>query len=460
VRGTLERLPPNLAVMRNVNFGFQVQGWLPPGTEVEPEAASLLTVLNPIDYHPAADGSVTGIPTEIATAGNFAIAPTIVAGTEDEISALNAILGSGPLTAAHIDAIIALVEQGDYAGIDLDYRELDPSLGSQFTEFITALAARLHEQQRTLTITLPLPVRDSESWDTGPFDWTQLGETVDRIKIPTPDDQSIYAARMDDVLTFLTEQAPPSKMLLIVSPYSYVRVGEEITPVQLAEALSLATPVQIAEDESALVTGGTVTLVGTNLYRENNATGLQWDDTANMVTFAYQEGDTPTTVWLENQYSIGFKLQLVTRHRLGGIAVLDVSSNGLKANIWPPIRGMVEGGSLNLLKPNEQLLQPTWQIVDPNGQPVPDTALDGGMSGAVQWQIPATPGTYVVTLIVSDGTIRVGQEAQLLVAEGSAPSDAATAPADQPPDAADAPVDEPTLVPGDGGEPADTAVAE
>ncbi len=419
VRGAFGQLPSNMAVMRNVNFGFVVAGWMPAGGEVEAAAVPVLTTVNPIDYHPAADGSVSGLPTEITTAGSFAIAPTISAETDGEVDALNTIIRSGSLSATHIDAIITLVEEGGYAGIDLDYRQLDPSLGAQFSEFVVALANRLHETERTLTVTLTLPVRDAESWDTGPFNWPQIGEAVDRIKIPAISDQSIYAARMDSILQFATEQVPSNKLLLVISPFSYVSSSGQsgIVAVHAAEALSLATPFTV-RDTSQLVAGGTATLVGTNIDHDAGASGIRWDEEANVVSFAFGRDQDLTTVWVENQYSVAFKLQLVRKHRLGGVAVLDVSASPLKTNIWPPIQSMVEGGTIPLLKPNGELLAPTWEITDPDGAPLPPGVLDGGATGAVQWSIPNVAGPYDVTLVVSDGQMRVGQKLRVNISPG------------------------------------------
>lgn len=452
VRAAIGQLPENLAVMRNVNFGFVVAGWLPAGGEVEPAAVETLTTLNPIDYHPAADGSVTGIPTDITNAGSFAIAPTISAETPDQIDALNTIIRSGQLSATHVDAIVALIEQGGYSGIDLDYRQLDPALGAQFSEFVVALANRLHENEWTLSLTLPLPIRDANSWDTGPFNWAQLGEAADRVKIPAISDQSIYAARMDSILQFATGEVPSNKLLLVISPYSYISSASEneIVAVHAAEALSLATPFTV-EDPSQLVSGGVATLVAENVDHSEGASGIRWDEEANVVSFAYGQDENLTTVWIENQYSVAFKLQLVRKHRLGGVAVLDVSASPLKANIWPAIASVVDG-QISLLKPNGQLLIPAWEIIDPNGSPVPSGSLDGGATGAVEWRIPGTAGPYDVTLVVSDGDMRVGQRLRVNVTQGAG---APTTDGDATP-TGEGPQPEPGD-PANTGDPADTA---
>ena len=415
-RGEFTALPKNLAVMRNVNFGFVVAGWLSPGEEVEANAVSLLTVINPIDYHPDPSGSVSGAPTRVTNAGQFAIAPTISVESTSDLDALNTIMRSPQLVTAHINAIVRLVDEGGYIGIDLDYRRLDPSLGSQFSEFAAQLASRLHSEEKTLSLTLPLPVRDRETWDTGPFNWKQLGEVTDQIRVPAISDQSIYAARMEDVLKFATTEVTAKKLLMVITPYSSVQSGDSITPVPLAQALALATEAGIRQSGSALVAGGEVTLVAPNLSKDRKGSGIRWDDEANASTFAFEKDGKLITVWLEDQYSVAFKMQLVRKYKLGGVAILDVSSDKLKADIWTSIRSAVEGGTIRLLKPNPELLQPTWEIVDPDGAAVDASTLQSQGDGATLWDIPDTPGTYTATLIVSNGDMRVGQNVRISVA--------------------------------------------
>jgi hypothetical protein len=64
---------------------------------------------------------------------------------------------------------------------------------------------------------------------------------------------------------------------------------------------------------------------------------------------------------------------------------------------------------VTLVKPNGSLLKPYWEASE--------GALDGGAKGAVVWTAPA-PGTYEVTLVVSDGVVRVGQRLSLEVKAG------------------------------------------
>ena len=61
-----------------------------------------------------------------------------------------------------------------------------------------------------------------------------------------------------------------------------------------------------------------------------------------------------------------------------------------------------ETGAVTLVKPNGALLTPRWEVSG--------GALESTAGPVVTWRAPDEPGTYVLTLIVSDGLTHVGQE--------------------------------------------------
>ena len=112
-------------------------------------------------------------------------------------------------------------------------------------------------------------------------------------------------------------------------------------------------------------------------------------------------------MWIENALSVPFKLDLVDRFDLGGIAVDDVSDSVGANDIWPVISEFLDTGQASLAKANGSLLVPSWQADGGN--------LESGEEGSVTWVAPDEPGTYNVTLIVSDGVMRVAQRIALTV---------------------------------------------
>ena len=119
------------------------------------------------------------------------IVPSIV----DKMAAgeMAAILADPVTRRQHIDTIVAFAADGDYDGIDLDYEQFAFSDGRStwadtrpnWVAFVAELAEDLHDDGRTLTVSIP-PVYDAEQTSSSGFwvyDYGAIVEHVDRIRI-------------------------------------------------------------------------------------------------------------------------------------------------------------------------------------------------------------------------------------------------------------------------------------
>ena len=249
-------------------------------------------------------------------------------------------------------------------------------------------------------------MRQAEAWDTRGFDWEALTPLADAVKLALEPEQDRYYERTEEALAFLVPRVGSSRLLLTVSPLSRERSVDGVDSLTLTEALALAS-VPATEPEGAVAPGSMVRALGQNLAPDTGASGLSWDDTARAVVFRYTGRGGERTVWLANAFSEAFKLELARRYQLGGVAVDDVSRETEDANIWPAVLQYAQADEVDLVKPNGDLLQPRWTVSD--------GALESDTGASVTWRAPAKPGTYVLTLIVSDGVMRVGQQLQVPV---------------------------------------------
>jgi hypothetical protein len=410
-RGEVPLLPSNIAVFRQASETRAVLGSLPAGSELDPSALDSLTRLNIGGFFPVSDGSIAGDGPQLPSNVNVPVAPTIGASGADQLAALNAILASSDLRSTHVQAITSLVRDGQYAGIDLDYRAMDPANGAGFTALVRELSNALRADGKSLTLTLPLATHQGAAWDTHGFDWQTLAPLVDAIKLASEPDQSSYYTEVDTVLGYLTPLIGGSKLLLAISPFSHERGVDGVHELTLTEALTEAS-VPSAQPGGAVSTGATVQALGQNLASATGGSDLHWDDAARAVTFSYTGAGGARTVWLANVFSESFKLELARRYELGGVSIDDVSKRGTDANIWPAVRQYIQTGKVALSKPNGALLAPSW---------IASGGTLASESGAtVAWQAPAKAGTYTLTLVVSDGVMRVGQQIQVSVETSAA----------------------------------------
>jgi len=110
-----------------------------------------------------------------------------------EAGTMAAILADPEQRAAHIDAIARFAEEGDWAGIDLDYEQFAFADGRDtwsttrpnWVAFVGDLADRLHDDDRTLTVSIP-PVYDAGQTDESGYwvyDYASITPLVDAIRI-------------------------------------------------------------------------------------------------------------------------------------------------------------------------------------------------------------------------------------------------------------------------------------
>ena len=104
-----------------------------------------------------------------------------------------------------------------YPGIDVDYRGISPDLRDDYTQFITELAAALHQNQKQLSVRFELPAQVSaDTWDTGVYDWVAIGAVADMVKVPVPEDVHAYepGGQMDSMLSWAVGQVNRYKIQL------------------------------------------------------------------------------------------------------------------------------------------------------------------------------------------------------------------------------------------------------
>ena len=140
---------------------------------------------------------------------------------------------------------------------------------------------------------------------------------------------------------------------------------------------------------------------------------LRWDNDGTVVSFALG-GAERHRIFIENSYSVSFKLEMVQAYRLGGVAVADASAGSDVANVWGVINGLVQSATVSLARPNDTTLQPSWQAPDGGD-------IGAGTGTSATWVAPQA-GKYNIILVVSDGEHRFGRKLPLEVNKGNEPA--------------------------------------
>ncbi|MCH8815318.1 MAG: hypothetical protein IH957_09530 [Chloroflexi bacterium] len=410
--GDFPAVPDNLAVLRVVSQAYIAAGSIPSGSTVHPDAQ--LNILSPRDFSPAGDGSVLGSATSLELPATIEIMPTIIGSGTDTAEVVDSILASEELRSAHADAIVSLVVEGDYAGIDLEYASVDTNLGAQFTEFVQSLADALHVEGAKLSLTLPPPTGQGQA-----YEWGELGQAADFIRILPIANPVTYWEEMPEAMSRLVEDVDPAKVLLVLSPFSVEAVGDVVRPLGYLQAMVVAGEAAIREPENPneIEPGSTVKLVATNLDQGEGASTLSWLDDAAAVSFA-PGGTESRRIYIENAFSFGFKLELVQAYALAGVSVSDASAESDVPDVWPVVNGLVESATVTLARPNDNTLLPLWQA--PSGGDL------GAGAGTTAIWTSSEAGLFEIVLVVSDGVRRFGREIIVTVGELDAPDTTST----------------------------------
>jgi spore germination protein len=145
--------------------------------------------------------------------------------------------------------IVALVESKHYAGIDLDYENLQAADRQAFTAFVTSLARGLHAKGKILSVALFAKASNAGYAPRNVAqDYAAIGEAADQVRLMGYDyhwDSSppgpvapIYWIR--DVIRYATTQIPASKIILGIPEYGYDWSGGVGTSITWQQAVQLS----------------------------------------------------------------------------------------------------------------------------------------------------------------------------------------------------------------------------
>jgi spore germination protein YaaH len=164
------------------------------------------------------------------------IVPSVVDAMEP--GAMAALLADSAQRARHVQALAEFAAAGDFAGVDIDYEQFafadDRSTWARtrpaWVAFIRELAERLHDDGRTLTVSIP-PVYDTgRTPDSGywVYDYAAIAPLVDRIRVMAYDYSTTSPgpiAPLDWVQQAIdgtvAASGDPAKLVLGIPAYGY-----------------------------------------------------------------------------------------------------------------------------------------------------------------------------------------------------------------------------------------------
>jgi spore germination protein YaaH len=254
-----------------------------------------------------------------------------------------AVLADPAQRAAHVDAVVALVRDNGFDGIDIDYEQFAfadtrstwESTRPNWVAFITELADALHANGKVLTVSIP-PIYDTDrTADSGywVYDYAAIGEVVDRIRIMGYD--------------YSVGEAGP------IAPYDWVQSAVQAAKKAVDDDTKLVLGIGMYGRNWVVGTTGTcpasaegtapVTLRGVEeLAAKRSATPVH-DPVTQEAEFTYQlevnDGTSACTQTRQVHYideqGVRARIDLAREERIGGVALWALGFDS--EAVWPVI---------------------------------------------------------------------------------------------------------------------------
>ncbi|MFZ5917187.1 MAG: cellulase family glycosylhydrolase [Chloroflexota bacterium] len=352
--------------------------------------------LSPVDATTEAGGAALVLP----VVSNVDAAGVVRA---DQV---NNVLSHAVLAQKNVAALVALARDGGYSGLVLDYRDLEAGLRPAFTDLVRDLAEQLHAGGRTLNVRLAWPTQISAAdWDTGAYDWLALGQVADVLLIPTPTDPQAFAAAgpVEQLLVWAARQVDRRKLQLVISAQGIEQSSDDLTPISYSGALARLSCLGADLAGRSLSPNEELAL---SLPHLADSPGIQFDEHIQTYWFSYRDENAGLhSVWLANEASLSYQLQMVAAHHLRGVVIERLADPMSDPALWRVVQGYVGG----MLQPQQTTFTVVWEVNSAAGGQLAQAtrALD---DAAVVWTAPATPGVYEYSAVIAADGQPVGEK--------------------------------------------------
>jgi len=402
----LSFLPEAVAVMQTQEIDLLLSAPLSVGQSPSEEQLTTLAEIHPDGGLVAEDGSILAEPLlSLLAAPGVRVMPTIhnwtVAG-DVWGERVDRILNDDKLRRAHVNALRQFVAQGEYDGVDIDYRHLAPESRAAFGQFVTDLAQEMHRHGKLVSVRVSLPMAITpDQWDTGPYDWPVLSQAVDVLRAPMPVDPRAYRPDVQAraFLDWAVGEADRYKLQLVFVPLAVEQAGNEITTLSYTEALALLSRLETTSVPETVVSGDEIPLELPILRRSS---GLLYDEALHTWWFAYlDERHHERAVWLNNAEELASRAVLAALYHLRGITIEGLTEPGNDPNLWAAAYALSSAAE----PPVAERFSLQWQVAGPGGPTVVETSLTAE-NAAYTWTAPSTGGTYKIAIaVVQDGQL-------------------------------------------------------
>ncbi|MGE5529354.1 MAG: glycosyl hydrolase family 18 protein [Patescibacteria group bacterium] len=286
-----------------------------------------LTAVAPFAYYLNGAGEVSGTrPTQavsMAHAGGLKVLALVHNFTRQngfEAGTAHRLLSSPAARERAAGNLLSLVRQRGYHGINLDLENVPASDRANLTAFVRRLAEVFRPHGLLVTASIPAKTSDNRNsnWS-GAFDYAALGAYLDQVMLMSYDENGANGPPgpvaslpwVERVVRYARGLIPSRKILIGLAVYGYD------WPLGKAGGRG-----REFKDIQGII--------------DRHGVAPKWDSAAKVPYLRYTKSGQPRVVWYENSWSAAYKLDLVNRYDLGGVAIWRLG--GEDPRLWPVIR--------------------------------------------------------------------------------------------------------------------------
>ncbi|RMF80457.1 MAG: hypothetical protein D6737_07950 [Chloroflexi bacterium] len=369
------------------------------------DVGQVATIVAPAGVQPSLAGTLIGslAPGFELNAG-YLVMPTIRNFTDPRAidpETVTRILNNTTTRAEHARQIAGFAGAGNFDGIIIDYRGLAAEQREQFSDFVRQLQNSMKDQGLLLGVVVPAAQQTADGWQTGAYDWRELGRHVDYLQVNLDlnpqdfapgDDQPVEA-----MLRWAVGEVSREKVLLGLSARSVREADGVFTSIGFDEALSALGDVTLEANLTATgsLEPGSEIRVGLDGF--NARSNFDANTMSPYIEFLGEADDTIARVWLTTGDALRFRMDRTIPFALGGVAFDDLLARGVADGVL----GSIAGYQMQLpSSANRDALALRWRIENADGIV---SEVMTGLTDELVTTIEAPDGNYAVNVAVVGG---------------------------------------------------------
>ncbi|NLY74368.1 MAG: SH3 domain-containing protein [Firmicutes bacterium] len=321
-----KKLPSGQRDKQTMIAGYYVENYQndPAGQTVLTKNLGSINTVIPFSYKVDQYGAISGRhysnPFNLAKSSGAQVLALVnnIQGSNFSSNTIHKMLSNASARSRAVNGILRLLVEKGYRGVNIDFENVPARDRAYLTAFFRELAAAL--RPRNLLVTASIPAKtydDRSSAHSGAYDYQAIAPYLDQVMIMTYDEHYAGGAPgpvaslpwVEKVVKYALQSFPAQKIVLGLAAYGY---------------------------DWGLGSGKALHFNGIqNLIRKHNLVP-KWHAEYKVPYFTYKSWGVTHQVWYENSYSASYKVDLVKKYGLKGIAVWRLGYED--PNIWSVLR--------------------------------------------------------------------------------------------------------------------------